>query len=230
MSELNRRQFVAACGGAGAVLATSVAGAASGLLAQEAPKPAQPPAPEPPPPAPPPQPAPAGPGQGDKHRGKVIISSGNGLSATTKAMELSTGGLALLDSMVAGVKLVEDDPSDDSVGYGGLPNEEGIVELDASCMDGKLHRAGSVGALRNIKNPAAVALLVMRRTDHVMLVGEGALRFAKQMGFKEEDLLTEHSREEWLKWKANLNKADWWLDDDQQIRAEPGPAPAPPPP
>jgi N4-(beta-N-acetylglucosaminyl)-L-asparaginase len=166
---------------------------------------------------------------GDKHRGKVIISSANGLPATGKAMELFSSGTYLIDALVAGVKLVEDDPNDDSVGYGGLPNEEGVVELDASCMDGRWHRAGSVGALRNIKNPAAVALQVMRRTDHVMLVGEGALKFAKEMGFKEEDLLTDHSREEWLKWKANLNKTDWWLDDDQQIRAEPGPAPTPAP-
>lgn len=162
-------------------------------------------------------------GAGDAHRGKVIVSSANGLTATARAMELFTSGTPLLDALVAGVKLVEDDPNDDSVGYGGLPNEEGVVELDASVMDGRWHRAGSVGAIQKIKNPAAVALQVMRRTDHVMLVGEGALKFAKEMGFKEEDLLTEHSRQEWLKWKANLNKDDWWLNDDQQIKAEPGP-------
>src|SRR4051812_36081272 len=207
MNPINRRQFVAA-------LAASVAGAAgsSGRAQPKGGERRQSPAP-----------APGAVGAGDRHRGKVIISSGNGLSATGRAMELLTGGTRLIDALVAGVKLVEDDPKDDSVGYGGLPNEEGVVELDASVMDGPLHRAGSVGALRNIKNPAAVALQVLRRTDHVMIVGEGALRFAKAMGFKEEDLLTEHAREEWLKWKANLNREDKWLNDDQQIRAEPGP-------
>lgn len=156
---------------------------------------------------------------GDTHRGPVIISSGNGLRSTSLAMELVNSGTNLLDAIVAGIKIVEDDPNDMSVGYGGLPNEEGVVELDASIMDGPLHRAGSVGALQNIKNPAAVALQVLRRTDHVMLVGEGALKFARAMGFKEENLLTEAAREAWLRWKANLNKGDKWLDDDQVIKA-----------
>ncbi len=159
---------------------------------------------------------------GDSHRGPVIISSGNGLRSTSLAMEMVAGGANLLDAIVAGIKIVEDDPEDMSVGYGGLPNEEGVVELDASIMDGPLHRAGSVGALRNIKNPAAVALQVLRRTDHVMLVGEGALKFAKAMGFKEEDLLTDKAREAWVRWRANLNKTDKWLDDDQVIRAGEG--------
>ncbi len=159
---------------------------------------------------------------GDAHRGPVIIGSGNAIRATSLAAELVGNGTYLLDAIVAGIKIVEDDPSDMSVGYGGLPNEDGIVELDASIMDGPLHRCGSVGALRNIKNPAAVALQVMRRTDHVMLVGEGALKFAKAMGFKEENLLTEEAREAWVKWKANLNKEDKWLDEDQQIRAKSG--------
>jgi N4-(beta-N-acetylglucosaminyl)-L-asparaginase len=160
---------------------------------------------------------------GDKHRGPVVISSRNGLAATTRAVELMTGGTYILDALVQGVKIVEDDPEDDSVGYGGLPNEEGVVQLDASVMDGLLHRAGSVGCLENIKNPAAVALLVLRRTDHVMLVGAGALKFAKTMGFQEENLLTEHARQEWLKWKTNLHHDDDWLDSDQQIKAPSGP-------
>lgn len=153
---------------------------------------------------------------GDAHRGVCVVSSGNGLPATGRAMELIAGGTHPLDAIVAGIKIVEDDPNDMSVGYGGLPNEEGIVELDASVMDGTLHRAGSVGALRNIKNPAGVALLVMRRTDHVMLVGEGALKFARAMGFPEEDLLTEAAREAWLRWKANLGHDDDWLNDDER--------------
>jgi N4-(beta-N-acetylglucosaminyl)-L-asparaginase len=98
---------------------------------------------------------------------------------------------------------------------GGLPNEEGVVELDASIMHGPTHRAGAVGALRNIRNPAAVAREVARRTDHVMIVGEGALKFALRRGFKEENLLTEKSREAWLKWRASLNRDDDWLDNDE---------------
>ena len=133
-------------------------------------------------------------------------------------MELMAGGTYILDAIVEGIKIVENDPNDMSVGYGGLPNEEGVVQLDASCMDGPTCRAGSVGAIENIKNPAAVALLVMRRTDHVMLVGAGALKFALRMGFKEENLLTEKAREEWLKWRANLNPNDKWLDDGQVLK------------
>jgi N4-(beta-N-acetylglucosaminyl)-L-asparaginase len=157
--------------------------------------------------------------EGDEHRGPVVIASANGLAATARAMELSQGGEPLLESIVTGVKIIEDDPRDNSVGYGGLPNEEGVVQLDASVMDGRLHRAGAVGCLERIKNPAAVALQVMRKTDHVMLVGEGALRFARAMGFQEENLLTDESRRAWLQWKANLNPGDKWLDSDQQIRS-----------
>lgn len=197
MSPLDRRQFIAA---SAAALAT-----VKGTLMASQPQPA---VPQPP--------------TGDAHRGPVIIASGNGLRSTSLAMEMVRGGANLLDAIVAGIKIVEDDPSDMSVGYGGLPNEEGVVELDASIMDGPLHRAGSVGALQGIKNPAAVALQVLRRTDHVMLVGEGALKFARAMGFKEENLLTEEARQAWLRWKANLNKEDKWLDDDQVIRAGSG--------
>jgi N4-(beta-N-acetylglucosaminyl)-L-asparaginase len=149
----------------------------------------------------------------------VVISSANGLPAVTKAIEMIRAGSDPLDAIIAGINIVEDDPNDMSVGYGGLPNEEGVVELDSSCMHGPSHKAGAVAGLRNIKNPSSVALQVLRRTDHVLLVGEGALRFAKAMGFKEQDLLTEQSREAWLKWKANLNPDDDWLDKDQQIPA-----------
>jgi N4-(beta-N-acetylglucosaminyl)-L-asparaginase len=159
---------------------------------------------------------------GDAHRGACVISSGNGERAVARAMELIRGGGHPLDAIVEGIKIVEDDPNDMSVGYGGLPNEEGVVQLDASVMDGLLHRAGAVAALENIKNPAAVALLVSRRTDHVMLVGAGALKFAKKMGFKEEDLLTDAAREAWVKWRANLGKDDDWLNDDERDAAEPG--------
>ncbi|MFM9995083.1 MAG: N(4)-(beta-N-acetylglucosaminyl)-L-asparaginase [Phycisphaerales bacterium] len=155
-------------------------------------------------------------GPGDAHRGPCIISSGNGVPAVNRAMEMIKAGSHPLDAIVEGIAIVENDPKDNSVGYGGLPNEEGVVQLDASVMDGVLHRAGSVGCLENIKNPAAVALQVLRRTDHVMLVGAGALKFALRMGFKEENLLTEASREAWLKWRANLGKDDDWLNDDER--------------
>lgn len=145
----------------------------------------------------------------------VSISSANGLRATTRAIELLRAGGDPLDACVEGVRIVEDDPADNSVGYGGLPNEEGIVELDASVMHGPTHRAGAVAALRNIKNPAAVAREVARRTDHVLLVGEGALKFAVRMGFKEENLLTEESRRAWLKWRGELSRDDDWLAEDE---------------
>jgi N4-(beta-N-acetylglucosaminyl)-L-asparaginase len=147
----------------------------------------------------------------------IAISSANGLRAVEKAVQLMRAGEDPLDAVVKGINIVEDDPKDASVGYGGLPNEEGVVELDSSCMHGPSGKAGAVAALRNIKNPSSVALQVLRRTDHVLLVGEGALKFALRMGFKEENLLTEESRNAWLKWKANLNADDDWLNDDQAI-------------
>ncbi|HCV43855.1 MAG TPA: asparaginase [Bacteroidetes bacterium] len=141
----------------------------------------------------------------------IVIASANGLHAVVKAMEvIQTGGDAL-DGVVAGVNIVEDDPNDTSVGYGGLPNEDGVVELDAAVMHGPTHRGGAVAAIRSIKNPSRVARTVMERSDHVLLVGEGALRFAKTHGFKEDDLLTDKAREEWLKWKENLTTKDDWL-------------------
>lgn len=141
----------------------------------------------------------------------VVIASGNGLQATAKAMELIRQGKDTLDAVIAGVNLVEDDPKENSVGYGGLPNEEGVVELDASVMHGPSGRGGAVAALQNIKNPSRVARRVMERSDHVLLVGAGALKFAKAHGFKEENLLTDESREAWLKWKENLSNRDDWL-------------------
>lgn len=138
----------------------------------------------------------------------VVIASGNGLQVTAKAMSLIQQGADALEAVIAGVNILEDDPNDNSVGLGGLPNEEGIVELDASVMHGPTGRGGSVAALRNIRNPSKVARLVMERTDHVLIVGEGALRFAKAHGFKEEDLLTDESRRAWLKWKEELSRTD----------------------
>ncbi|MBI4417335.1 MAG: N(4)-(beta-N-acetylglucosaminyl)-L-asparaginase [Ignavibacteriales bacterium] len=146
---------------------------------------------------------------------QVVIASSNGLMSSARAMEIIRSGGDALDAVIAGVNIVEDDPSDISVGYGGLPNEEGVVELDSSVMHGPSGRGGAVASLRNIKNPSKIARLVMERTDHVLLVGEGALRFAKAHGFKEEELLTDTAREVWLKWRESHSTKDDWLPPHQ---------------
>lgn len=145
----------------------------------------------------------------------VVVSSGNGLRATERAAELLGEGVDPLDAAIAGVNIVEEDPEDMSVGYGGLPNEDGVVELDSCVMHGPSWNAGAVAALRGIKTPSRVAKRVMTHTDHVMLVGDGALRFARAQGFKEEELLTERAREAWLRWKSSLSEEDDWLDPDE---------------
>lgn len=152
----------------------------------------------------------AAPGQ-DKRGAPIVISSANGTAAIEKAMTMIQEGSDALDAVISGVNLVENDPNDMSVGYGGLPNEDGVVELDSAVMHGPSYRGGAVAAIRNIKNPSKVARMVMERTDHVLLVGEGALRFARAHGFPEENLLTDKAREAWLKWKENLNTNDDWL-------------------
>jgi len=126
-------------------------------------------------------------------RKMIVIASGNGMRAVDKAMELLKSGTDPLDAVIAGVNIVEEDPNDMSVGYGGLPNEDMEVELDASVMHGPTHNAGAVAGLKHIKTPSKVAKLVMERTDHALLVGEGALKFAKAHGFKEENLLTDRA-------------------------------------
>jgi N4-(beta-N-acetylglucosaminyl)-L-asparaginase len=142
----------------------------------------------------------------------AAVSSSNGLRAVNRAMELMRKGTDTLDAAVEGVKIQELDPEDNSVGYGGLPNEDGVVQLDASCMHGPTRRAGAVAALEGIKTPSEVARLVLKYTDHIMLVGAGAKRFALSYGFKEEDLLTPESRQLWLEWRANRGAEDDWLD------------------
>src|ERR1700678_1089216 len=136
----------------------------------------------------------------------LIISSANGLQHLDDGMELLKSGGDTLDAALAVVTKVEDDPNDDSVGYGGLPNEDGVVELDASVMHGPTRRAGAVGSIQKIKNPSLVAKAVMEKTNHVFIVGSGALQFAEDEGFIPMNLLTERSRIAWLAWKAQSSE------------------------
>lgn len=140
----------------------------------------------------------------------VLISSGNGFATLDAGYETLRRGGDTLDGVMAVIRGPEDDPNDDSVGYGGLPNEEGVVELDACCMHGPTRRAGSVAGVHNIKNVSQLSKAVMEHTGHVMLVGEGAERFAYAHGFPKDNLLTERSRETWLLWKETQSTNDWW--------------------
>ena len=149
----------------------------------------------------------------------VVIASANGIRGVAKAYDMITRQNAdTLDAIIAGVNIQELDPEDQSVGLGGLPNEEGVVQLDACCMHGPTKRAGAVAAIEDIATPSLVAKAVMDYTDHVMLVGAGAKKFALSMGFKEQNLLTEKSRQDWLKWKACLNDDDNWLDHTDPVQ------------
>jgi N4-(beta-N-acetylglucosaminyl)-L-asparaginase len=144
----------------------------------------------------------------------TIVASGNGQGAVAKALEVLRDGGDPLGAVIEGVKLVEADPADYTVGYGGLPNALGVVQLDASCMHGPTHRGGAVAALEGFKHPSEIARLVMEETDHVLLVGEGAKRFALENGFEEEDLLTETSRQVWLYWRGSQSELDDYLPPD----------------
>jgi N4-(beta-N-acetylglucosaminyl)-L-asparaginase len=136
----------------------------------------------------------------------LIISSRNGLPHLDDGMTILKAGGDALDAVLAVVTKVEDDPNDDTVGYGGLPNEDGVVELDACVMHGPTRRAGAVASIREIKNPSLVAKALMERTNHVFIVGEGAKRFAVDEGFQTMCLLTERSRLAWLAWKASTTQ------------------------
>lgn len=143
-----------------------------------------------------------------------VIASHNGLAAAARAYELLAKGREPLDACVEGIALVEDDPEEHSVGYGGIPNENGIVELDAGVMDGRTHRGAGVAALRNVRHPTAVARLLMQQTHRVLLVGEGANTFARANGFAEENLLTDKARRIWLHWKRIRSQLDDWREPE----------------
>ncbi|GJG87860.1 hypothetical protein tb265_30410 [Gemmatimonadetes bacterium T265] len=149
----------------------------------------------------------------------VVVSAANGMTADASgkrgiqvAYDRLAAGADPLDAVVAGVNVVELNPDDQSVGLGGLPNENGVVQLDASCMHGPTKRAGAVACLEGIATPSLVAKAVMDHTDHVLIVGQDALQFARRMGFAEQNLLTEKSREMWLRWKENPGGYNNWID------------------
>jgi N4-(beta-N-acetylglucosaminyl)-L-asparaginase len=157
----------------------------------------------------------------------VIVSSANGnifknggpKTGVDVAFERLLKGEDVVDAVVAGVNLCELDPLDDSVGYGGLPNADGVVQLDSSCMHGPRKRAGAVAGLEGVRTPSMVARAVMLHTDHHLLVGKGAQEFAQQMGFNiEADLNTENSRKKWLEWKRRIDP-DHWLDPGKRGEA-----------
>ncbi len=147
----------------------------------------------------------------------IVVSSANGLRGVKVAYDQIVRGGDPLDAAIAGVNIQELDPDDQSVGLGGLPNEDGVVQLDASCMHGPTRRAGAVACLEDIATPSLVAKAVMDYTDHIMLAGQDAKKFAIRMGFTPQNLLTEKSRQDWLRWKAKQNASDAWLDHDDDV-------------
>jgi N4-(beta-N-acetylglucosaminyl)-L-asparaginase len=204
MKKLNRREFVMTTAAAGIAAATPKA-AAQAPRADQAPVVLAP-----------------------KSVKPVVVASANGhrfknggdVTCVEKAFSLMVKGDDVLDALIAGVNIVELDPLDDSVGYGGLPNAEGIVQLDSCCMHGPKKRAGGVGAIEGVRTPSLVARAVMEQTDHHLIVGKGAQDFARALGFKiEEDLNTENSRTKWLEWKRRSDPLHY-LDPDKREAEE----------
>lgn len=137
-----------------------------------------------------------------------------GMNANRRSVEVFAGGGSLLDAVEKGINVVEDDPKVTTVGYGGVPNADGVVELDAAIMDGTRHRAGSICNLHLIKNPISVARQVIERTTHTTLAGEGAFLFALKMGFEPGQLLTPESLKIWMQWRANPHRKTYWLKEN----------------
>jgi N4-(beta-N-acetylglucosaminyl)-L-asparaginase len=194
---MNRRQFVqttAAAGAAAAAIPTTLFGQAPTMMTPKSVKP-------------------------------VVVSSNNGhkfknggsKTCVETAFSMITGGADVLDALIAGVNIVELDPTDDSVGFGGLPNADGVVQLDSCCMHGPKKRAGGVAEIEGVRTPSKVAQMVMDLTDHHLLVGKGAQDFARAMGFKiEDDLNTENSRGKWLEWKRRTDPLHYLSPKDRQ--------------
>jgi N4-(beta-N-acetylglucosaminyl)-L-asparaginase len=154
----------------------------------------------------------------------VVISDYSGFefrnggteNAVERAFRQMTGGGDILDALIAGVNIPELDPTETGIGYGGLPNADGIVQLDASCMHGPLRRAGAVACIEGVRTPSLVARAVMDRTDHHLLVGDGARQFARDLGMTvEDDLNTERSRALWMEWRRRMDPGHW-LDPDRR--------------
>lgn len=141
----------------------------------------------------------------------VSVASGNGVESVAVAVNTVAAGGDTLDGVVQGVNIVERDPDDTSVGFGGRPNLDGVVQLDSSVMHGPSRGAGAVACLEGIKTPSLVAVDVMRHTDHVLLVGKGAQRFAVSMGHRLENLLTERTRRDWIEWRAKMSATDDYI-------------------
>jgi N4-(beta-N-acetylglucosaminyl)-L-asparaginase len=158
----------------------------------------------------------------------VVIASMNGNwyrnggkeTCVELAWRLMTRGSDVLDALIAGVNILELDPEEDSVGYGGLPNADGVVQLDSCCMHGPRRRAGGVAGLEGVRTPSKVAKLVMDHTDHHLLVGAGAKAFARNLGVAiEDDLNTEHSRKAWLEWKRRTDPRHY-LDPQRRAQSD----------
>ena len=165
----------------------------------------------------------------------VIICAANGYNYLDRGYAVLASGGDTLDAVMQVITGPEDDPNEDSVGLGGLPNEDCVVQLDACCMHGPTRMAGSVAAVEDIKNVSLLSKAVMEHTGHVMLVGEGAQKFGFKMGFPRENLLTERSRKIWQLWRETMSNDDWWgpglaspnfkfpqFDGKRPVRAVPG--------
>jgi len=142
----------------------------------------------------------------------IAFRNGGPMSAVEKAFSMIVQGSDVLDALVAGVNIPENDPEETGIGYGGLPNADGVVQLDSCCMHGPRKWAGGVAAIEGVRTPSLVAKAVMEHTDHHLIVGKGAQEFARAMGFRiEEDLNTERSRQLWIEWRRRMDP-EHWLD------------------